>query len=103
MKYMGITENARSMNIPYYDSSWTRAVTVRDHPGFIPDTVEGRPRIFLNLSRFDSINPGNDIRHEMMHAGGANAVSNWFGSDLSHLGYTLKTFTHGIVTTKSRL
>jgi hypothetical protein len=37
LQYMGITENARSVNVEYYGSSWTKAITIRDHPGFIKD------------------------------------------------------------------
>jgi hypothetical protein len=86
LTYMGITEFARRRDVGVYSSGSNRAVTIRDHPGKIADTVDGRPRILLNASAF-----GSDlawyITHEFIHAGGADARPNRFGSDLSYLGY----------------
>jgi hypothetical protein len=76
----------RTIVVPLDLTRRNRAVTIRDHPGKIADTVDGRPRILLNASAF-----GSDlawyITHEFIHAGGADARPNRFGSDLSYLGY----------------
>ena len=52
LSYMGITEYARQRDAERYSSGIDRAVTIRDHPGKIADTVDGRPRILLNASAF---------------------------------------------------
>jgi hypothetical protein len=90
LNYMGITEFARQRDVGVYSSGTNRAVTIRDHPNKIPDTVDGRPRIFLNASAFGS-DLGDYVRHEFIHAGGATARTNHFGSDLYWLGYGERT------------
>jgi hypothetical protein len=72
LRYMGITEFARQRDVGYVGSNWTKAVTSRDHPGYAPDTSDGRPRIFLNSSAFENL--GDYLRHEFIHAGGADAI-----------------------------
>lgn len=94
LQYMGITEAARSRDAGIYGSETVKAVTVRDHPGYLADTVDGRPRIFLNASAFGA-GLGDYLRHEFIHAGGADARENPWGSDLYYLGYTDTTVTIG--------
>jgi len=88
LKYMGITEYARNRDVKYNSGEGgVRAFTINDHPGKVPDTVDGRPRIFLNNTAFGSL--ANDLIHEFIHAGGGEARDNGrFSSDLAHLGYT---------------
>lgn len=86
LKYMGITEAARKRDVGAVGSNSVKAVTVRDRAG-IAFTADGRPRIFLNTSAFGA-SLGDYIRHEFMHAGGATARPNFFGSDLYWLGWS---------------
>jgi len=83
LEYMGITENARKTANKVNDSMYNLAVTVRDHPGYTPDTIDGRPRIFLTNNAFDDLQ--DYLTHEFMHAGGADAdptFTFYVGNDL---------------------
>jgi RHS repeat-associated protein len=86
VKYMGITEYARNRVAKGANEYNTLGVTVRDVPGFRPDTIDGRPRIFLNMQAFNGL--GDVIRHEFIHAGGQTAHPVPFGNDLDYMGYT---------------
>lgn len=88
LSYMGITEAARGRDSQYYSSGSVKAVVIRDRGG-VTQTADGRPRIFLNASAFDG-DPGDYLRHEMIHVGGAAGRENPFGSDLYYLGYTTR-------------
>ena len=85
LKYMGITESARKRDVGAFGSNSIKAIIVRDRSG-IAFTDDGRPRIFLNASAFGA-SLGDYIRHEFIHAGGAPAKPNFFGSDLYWLGW----------------
>lgn len=87
LEYMGITEFARNLNAAPANNHGTNAVTIWDHPGKNPDTVDGRPRIFINGVAFpDDI--GEAVRHEFIHAAGKEGREELFGHDLQYMGYT---------------
>jgi hypothetical protein len=83
LQYMGITENGRKTANKVNNSMYNGGVTVRDHPKFDPDTVDGRPRIFLTNNGINDLQ--YNLIHEFMHAGGADAYPGYtfgIGDDL---------------------
>lgn len=89
LRYMGITEFARKRDAQKATGLHTQGITIRDHPGYKPDTIDGRPRIFLNYPAFLPLSGlGDVIRHEFIHAGGANPRQGLVGNDLAYMGYT---------------
>jgi hypothetical protein len=92
--YMGTTEAARNRDLPAVKigSSSTKAFTENDIDRYQKETVDGRPRIFLNRAAFMDGDYwlGDYIRHEFIHAGGAPAKWNPGGSDLYYVGYSIE-------------
>ena len=86
LRYMGITEYARNRDAKNANHPRTSGVTIRDYPGFKPDTVDGRPRIFLNTPAFDML--AYTIRHEFIHAAGQMPQPRLLGNDLDYIGYS---------------
>lgn len=69
---IGITEAARSRDVGSVGSTQIQAITINDHPGYAPDTTDGRPRILLNASAFGggALSLQGVLAHELVHAAG---------------------------------
>jgi hypothetical protein len=69
---IGITEAARARDVGSVGSTSTQAITIRDHPGYAPDTADGRARIFLNSSAFGGgvLSLQEVLAHELIHVAG---------------------------------
>ena len=82
----GITEGARLRDRGAIGSRGIQAFTARDKPGQ-QETVDGRPRIFLNLSAFNggTYSLREVLTHELIHVAGIPPQPGILGSlGLSH-------------------
>ena len=82
VNYIGVTEAARRRDVEYVGSTSVQAITIRDHPGYLPDTTDGRARIFLNSSAFGGgrFSLREVLIHELIHVAGVDAKEpSWWG------------------------